>query len=67
MVGMTMGVFLATHIYSTQNRRTVLRLESIHAVAESYFEGLFGEDQEAAMSFILHESDLSLREEENEF
>jgi hypothetical protein len=66
MVGMTMGVFLATHIYSTQNR-TVLRLESIHAVAESYFEGLFGEDPGAAMSFILCESDLSLREEENEF
>lgn len=54
------GCITATHIYSKRNV-TVLRLKNIHEVAQNLFDGKYGDDEFTAISFILCESDLSLR------
>lgn len=57
------GCFVAAHIYSKRNA-TVLRLKNINRVAQRMLDGDYEEGGElAALSFILCESNLSLRKE----
>jgi len=66
IAGMVAGLFLATHIYSKQNK-TVLRLKNINEVAQGMFDGEYGErgglGEANAITFILCESDLTIRKE----
>lgn len=52
IIGKTAGLFLATHIYSTQNK-TVILLNSIRKIVRSWEDGLFeGKEREySSISF----------------
>ena len=58
IIGKTAGLFLATHIYSTQNK-TVILLNSIRKIVRSWEDGLFEGKEREIFLYILCETDLS--------